>query len=55
MTLYRALNKISKRRRSESFYNSDYILTAQEKQSLLILGFMIIFPVIIATIVFLTN
>ena len=55
MVLLTALKKISKRRKFKSYYNSDYILTVKEKQTIIISGFIIIFPLIITTILILSN
>jgi len=52
MSLYTAVKKLLKRKRSRSYCNSDYILTAKEKQILLISGFMILFPIIISAVLF---
>lgn len=55
MTLYSALKKIFKRKKQKSYYNSDHILTVKERQSLVIGGVVSVFPIIIATIVLLSN
>lgn len=55
MCLITALKKLYKRKKSKSYYNSDYILTAKERQVLLISGFMIFFPIIISAIIILLS
>ncbi|NLY85014.1 MAG: hypothetical protein GX077_01515 [Tissierellia bacterium] len=54
MSLFTAIKKLLKRR-SKSYYNSDYILTSKEKQVLMITVFMIFFPIIISTVIILFN
>ncbi|WP_353095814.1 hypothetical protein [Tissierella praeacuta] len=54
-TLCTAVKKLYKRKCSKSYYNSDYILTAKEKQVLLTSGFIVLFPIFIAAILFLFN
>lgn len=55
MALYSALKKLSQRKKEQSYYNSNYILTPKEKQSLIIGGFLTIFPLIITSLVLLIN
>lgn len=55
MSLYSAIVKITKRTRSKSYYNSDHILTAREKQMLAVSMSLLGFPIIISIIMFLVN
>lgn len=55
MTFYNAVKKLSNRKKSKSYYNSDDILNAKEKQALLTSIFVIIFPIFIGAIFILTN
>lgn len=55
MTLYTAIKKLYKRKHAKSYYNSDYILTAKERQILLTSGFIALFPIAIAIIIILFN
>lgn len=55
MTFYSALKKLSNRKKTKSYYNSDDILNAKEKQALLTSIFVVIFPLFIGVIFFLTN
>lgn len=55
MELYTAIKKLYKRKNSKYYYNSDYILTAKERQLLLASGFILLFPVAIAAIIILFN
>lgn len=47
---FSALNKIIKRKKIKGYYNSDYIISAKEKQSLIV-GFSIILIPLLITIV----
>lgn len=55
MALYTAIKKLYKKKSSKSYYNSDYILTAKEKQLLITSGFITLFPLFIAAIIILFN
>ncbi|NLY66839.1 MAG: hypothetical protein GX069_04705 [Tissierellia bacterium] len=55
MELISAVRKIVKRKSSKSYYNSDYILTSKEKQTLVITGFVLLFPIIISAIIILLS
>lgn len=55
MPLYSAIIKIAKMGKSKSYYNSDYILTVKEKQTLVAFGFFIVFPIVIGLVTFLAN
>ncbi|MBU5436774.1 hypothetical protein KQI42_02070 [Tissierella sp. MSJ-40] len=55
MTFVNAIKKISKRKKEKNYYNSDYILNAKEKQSLLVATFIILFPIIITAVLVLAN
>lgn len=55
MPLFSAIKKLFKKQKSKSYYNSDHILTAKEKQILLISGFIAFFPLFIAAVFILAN
>lgn len=55
MSLFIAIKKLYKRKNSKSYYNSEYILTAKEKQILITSGFVVLFPIMIAAILILVN
>ncbi|WP_236909574.1 hypothetical protein [Clostridium sp. Cult3] len=48
MLFFRALKKLFKRKKIRGYYNSDDIITAKEKQSLIIGFSIILVPLIIA-------
>lgn len=55
MTFVKALKKLSKRKKIKGYYNSDYIITPREKQSL-IMGFSIILiPILIILVLISLN
>lgn len=55
MTIFNAIKKLSNRKKSKFYYNSDDMLNAQEKQALLTSVFVVIFPIFIGAIFILTN
>lgn len=55
MIFFSAIKKLLIRSKKESYYNSDHILTTNEKQSLIIGGFLTVFPLIITMAIILIN
>ena len=55
MALFAAIKKTFLRRKTRSFYNSDFILNSKEKQAILIFGFIAVFPIILFLILLIIN
>lgn len=55
MAFFTAIKKIFLRKKTKSYYNSDFILNLKEKQAILMFGFIGVFPIILFLILLILN
>ena len=55
MTFFKAVSKLSKRKKRNGYYEASEILTVEEKNSILLVSICLITPLIVSSLLLLVN